>query len=191
MSTSSFSLFFALLAVAAWAATLIVWAAAVAHRRAPDSALGTLFDDIGRLSLWIAALVAIVTTCGSLYYSEVAHFVPCKLCWYQRIAMYPLSISLLVAAIRRDVQVWWYVVPPAVIGAAFAIYHAQLQAFPAQHSSFCTLSEPCTVRYVWQFGFVSLPLMAVSAFTLVVTLVLTARATADHPTPIQGALSCS
>ncbi len=112
MSTSSLSLFFALLAVAAWAATLIVWAAAVAHRRAPDSALGTLFDDIGRLSLWIAALVAIVTTCGSLYYSEVAHFV-------------------------------------------------------------------------------SLPLMALSAFTLVVTLVLTARATAHHPIPIQGALSCS
>ncbi len=175
MSTSSFSLFFALLTIAAWAATVGLWLLAAVHRRAPDSSLAVVFDDVGHVALWIAALVAIVTTCGSLYFSEIAHFIPCKLCWYQRIAMYPLGVTLLVAAFRRDGRVWWYVAPPALIGAAFAIYHTQLQAFPSQHSSFCTVTEPCTVRYVWEFGFISLPLMALSAFVLIITLVLTAR----------------
>jgi len=181
VSTASFSTFFALLTVAAWIATAALWFVALVHRRAPDSALGVLFEDVGQVALWIAWLVAIVTTCGSLYFSEIAHFIPCKLCWYQRIAMYPLSITLVVAAVRRDARVWWYVVPQAAIGAAFAIYHTQLQAFPSQHSSFCTITEPCTVRYVWKFGFISLPLMALSAFTLIITLVLTARATAELP----------
>jgi disulfide bond formation protein DsbB len=107
---------------------------------------------------------------GSLYFSQVAHFTPCALCWYQRIAMYPLSIVLLIAALRGDRRVAWYVVPVATIGALFAAYHTQLQAFPSQHSSFCTLAEPCTVRYVWEFGFVSLPFMALSAFVFVITM---------------------
>ena len=179
MSTSSLSLFFGLLTIAAWIATVGLWALALGHRRKPDSQLGLAFEDVGHVALWIAALVAIVTMCGSLYFSEVAHFIPCKLCWYQRIAVYPLSITLVIAAIRRDARVWWYVLPQATAGAAFAIYHTQLQAFPGQHSSFCTLTEPCTVRYVWEFGFISLPLMALSAFTLIITLVLTARATAE------------
>ncbi|MBV8951763.1 MAG: hypothetical protein JOZ99_12870, partial [Actinobacteria bacterium] len=91
-----------------------------------------------------------------------------------RIAMYPLSVILLIAALRRDRQVWWYVLPQAVVGAGFAVYHTQLQAFPSQGSSFCTLSEPCTVRYVWEFGFVSLPFMALSAFVFVITMVIVA-----------------
>ena len=125
-----------------------------------------------RLGLWLAWLVALVTTLGSLYFSEIAHFTPCKLCWYQRIAMYPLAIVLLVAAFRRDRRIAWYVVPVAIVGAGFAAYHTQLQAFPSQHSSFCTTTEPCTVRYVWEFGFVSLPLMALSAFVFIITMTI-------------------
>jgi len=175
MSTHAFSVFFAILALACWAGTATIVVCAIAHRRAPDASLGVLYEDLAPLALAIAALVAIVTTAGSLYYSEIAHFTPCKLCWYQRIAMYPLAVVLPIAAFRRDRDIWHYVVPPAVIGAGFAIYHTQLQAFPSQHSSFCTTLEPCTVRYVWQFGFVSLPFMALSAFTIIIALVLTAR----------------
>ena len=66
--------------------------------------------------------------------------------------------------------------PLAGVGAALAVYHTQLQAFPSQHSTFCTTTEPCTVRYVWEFGFVSLPFMALSAFAFVITMtVLAAR----------------
>lgn len=171
MSTANFSVFFACLSLACWAATGVVVIAASVSWRRPESAVAGLVDDVREVSLWLAWLVALVTTLGSLYFSEVAHFTPCKLCWYQRIAMYPLAILLLIAALRRDHKVAWYVVPLAGAGALFAIYHTQLQAFPHQHSSFCSLTEPCTIRYVWEFGFVSLPFMALSAFAFILTMV--------------------
>ena len=181
MTTDAFSVFFALLSLAAWAgslATIGVWAWS---RRRRDGVSGAWFHDVQRVGLWLAWLVAAVTTAGSLYYSQVAHFTPCALCWYQRIAMYPLSIVLLIAALRNDRRIAWYVVPVATIGALFAAYHTQLQTFPHQHSSFCTLTEPCTVRYVWEFGFVSLPFMALSAFVFVITMTAAAASFAsDH-----------
>jgi disulfide bond formation protein DsbB len=172
VTTADFSVFFALLSLACWGATVAVIGLAVAARASKGRALGELFDDLGRVGLWLEWLVALVTTLGSLYYSEIAHFTPCKLCWYQRIAVYPLSLTLLVAAVRRDRKIAWYVVPVALVGAAFAAYHTQLQAFPNQRSTFCTTTEPCTVRYVWEFGFVSLPFMALSAFVFITTMTL-------------------
>jgi disulfide bond formation protein DsbB len=174
------SRFFAILSLACWTATvatLVIWV--VAHRF-QNNRLRVFVEDIAHSALWLAWLVALVTTLGSLYYSEVAHFTPCKLCWYQRIAMYPFAIVLLIAALRRDRRIAWYVVPVATIGAGFALYQTQLQAFPHQHSSFCTLAEPCTIRYVWEFGFVSLPFMALAAFAFVITMtLLAARAELD------------
>jgi disulfide bond formation protein DsbB len=177
VSTRTFSSFFAVLTLACWAGTVLLLALVLTRRRLAGAA--DLYEDVSRAALWIAALVALVTMAGSLYYSEVAHFVPCKLCWYQRIAAYPLTILLLVAAIRRDRRVWFYAVPLAVAGAGFAVYHSQLQAFPDQTSSFCTVTEPCTVRYVWEWGFVSLPLMALSAFVFIIALVLIARSSVE------------
>lgn len=172
MSTADFSRFFAVLALVCFAATAGVLILALAAWRRPGTASAALFDDVRRLGLWLAWLVALVTTAGSLYFSEVANFTPCKLCWYQRIAIYPFVVVLLVAALRRDRRVVWYVAPVAIVGACLAAYHTQLQAFPSQHSSFCTTTEPCTVRYVWEFGFVSLPLMSLSAFAFIITMTI-------------------
>jgi disulfide bond formation protein DsbB len=173
MSTEALSRFFALLSLACWVGTVAVVALACAARRA-GGIWSSRLDDVSRVALWLGWLVALVTTLGSLYFSEIAHFTPCALCWYQRIAMYPLAIVLLVAALRRDRAIAWYVVPVATIGALFSIYQTQLQAVPHQHSSFCTTTEPCTVRYVWEFGFVSLPFMALAAFAFIVTMCLCA-----------------
>jgi disulfide bond formation protein DsbB len=169
VTTADFSVFFALLSLACWGGTALVVALAVATRGGSPR-VRDLFDDLCDVGLWLAFLVALVTTLGSLYYSEIAHFTPCKLCWYQRIAMYPLTLTLFVAALRNDRRVAFYVLPVAVVGAAFSIYQTQLQAFPHQHSSFCSTTEPCTVRYVWEFGFVSLPFMALSAFAFIITM---------------------
>jgi disulfide bond formation protein DsbB len=174
VSTADFSVFFALLSLACWGGTAATYALWTRSRFNPHGEAGALFIDVQRVALWLAWIVALVTMLGSLYFSEVAHFTPCKLCWYQRIAMYPFSIVLLIAALRRDRRIAWYVVPVAAIGALFAAYQTQLQAFPHQHSSFCTLSEPCSVRYVWEFGFVSLPFMALSAFVFVITMTIIA-----------------
>ena len=174
MSTETLSRFFAALAIGTFAATLTVVALAITRRARPDSGAAALLDDVAENSLWLAALVAAVTSGGSLYYSLGAHFNPCELCWYQRICVYPLAVVLLIAAARRDFAYWRYGLPPAAVGIVIAAYHSQLQAFPSQ-ATFCRLDNPCTVRYVWQFGFVSLPLMDLAALTFIAAMLLLAR----------------
>jgi disulfide bond formation protein DsbB len=127
---------------------------------------------IGDSTLVLACVVAVVATLGSLYLSEIAHFVPCPLCWYQRIAMYPLAVLLAIAAFRSDFGIRRYVVPLAAIGSALSIYHYQLERFPSQASVACSAEVPCTVVWIWRFHYISIPFMALSAFALIVTLLL-------------------
>ena len=128
--------------------------------------LRALIEVRGR---WLAFVVAAGAMAGSLYYSESAGFIPCEFCWYQRIAMYPLAVVLLVAAVTRDERAWRYVVPIAVIGMALSIYHVQLQVFPDQASS-CSTGVPCHARYVQEYGFVSIPVMALCGFISVLAI---------------------
>lgn len=128
--------------------------------------LRAFIDERGR---WLAFLVAAGAVAASLYYSEHVGFIPCEFCWYQRIAMYPLAVILLVAAITKDELASRYVLPIAVIGIALSIYHYQLQLFPDQASS-CSAGVPCHARYVEEFGFVSIPLMALCGFAAVIAL---------------------
>jgi len=176
VSTETASVFFALLSLLCLVATAGVVVLALVARANPDSPAVDLLDDLGRVALWLAWVVALVTTLGSLYYSQVAGFVPCELCWLQRIAIYPLAVVLLIAAVRRDRSIWIYAVPVAALGSLVSIYQSQLQAFPTQ-STFCSTTTPCSARYVWQFGFVSLPFMALTAFVFIITMLLVARAT--------------
>jgi len=181
MTVQTMSTFFAVLSLACWVATAAVVAlAGVVRLGGGDRTLAAL-QDVGEVALWAAWVVAATTTAGSLYYSLGAHYLPCELCWYQRICMYPLAIVLAVAAATRDRRVWRYVIGPAVIGTVIAVYHSQLQAYPAQRT-FCASSNPCTTRYVWEFGFVSLPLMALSAFVFIIAMVLVARWDPTPPT---------
>ena len=175
MSTATFTRLFAILSLITWAGTLTVIALAWIRRRNPESAAAYLYEDIRANAVWLAFAVALFTTLGSLYLSEIAHFTPCPLCWYQRICMYPLFVALLVGGLRRDREVYAYVLPPAFIGAGFAIYHTQLQAFPQQHGPFCKGFDPCTVRYVWEFGFVSIPFMSLAAFAFIITMMFVLR----------------
>jgi hypothetical protein len=179
MSVQTASFFFAALSlVALVGAASAAMIAVVARSAIGAGPLGWLRADLGRAALGLAFGVATVATLGSLYYSEIAGFTPCKLCWYQRIAMYPLTIVLGVAALRRDHSVRFTVVPIAVIGALIAAYHAWIQAFPPTGgSAFCTADVPCTDRFVWEFGFVSLPFMALSGFIFIITMAFIAQPT--------------
>jgi len=173
MTTSQLSVFFATLSLACWAGTLSVIALVVARLRSANDGLARVVASVSASSLWLAWVVALVTSGGSLYYSLGAHFDPCELCWYQRICMYPLSAILLVAAVRGDRRIWRYAMPQALVGAVIAIYHTQLQAFPKQ-VTFCSSVDPCTARYVWEFGFVSLPFMSLAAFGFIITMMVVA-----------------
>lgn len=170
------SRFFASLALLCFAAVAIVAVGAVIRRARPgDDRLDRVRADLGRVALGLSWLVATTATLGSLYLSEVANFVPCPLCWYQRICMYPLALILGIAAVRRDRDVRVYGLPLAMIGALIAAYHSWITAYPPTGgSAFCTVDAPCTERWVWEFGFVSIPLMALAGFLFVITMLLVA-----------------
>ena len=134
MDRQAFALFFAILTVLVQCFVLAVALGALVRRAAPDSALAARVeaarDIVAFDALWVATVVAAVTMLGSLYLSEIADYPPCKLCWLQRIAMYPLSVICLVAAIARDRRVHRYVLPLTAIGAVISVYHYQLERFP-------------------------------------------------------------
>ncbi len=125
-------------------------------------------SDAGR---WLAWLVAATCMVGSLVYSEIYLFKPCLFCWYQRIAMYPLAIVLLVGAIRREASIRFYGLPLSLIGLGISIWHILVQNVSAlQGSGACDPNNPCSRKYVNVFEFVSIPVMAAAGFFLISVL---------------------
>src|SRR5215467_1447317 len=92
--------------------------------------------------LWLAFVVASIATGGSLFFSEFAHFVPCELCWYQRICMYPLSILTLLAALASDYHVVRYLLPLPLVGAGISIYHLLVENGVVAQGRACLVSAP-------------------------------------------------
>jgi len=178
MSTSVITTFFAILALLCLATTILGIGLAVAARVSDGGrrALDRVGDELAGAGLWIAFVIAAVATGGSLYLSGGAGFTPCTLCWYQRIAMYPLALILGIAAWRRDVGVRVYVIPVAVIGALVSCYHILIERFPDLQSGSCDPNNPCSLKWVEHFGFVTIPTMALAGFAAIVTiLALTPR----------------
>ena len=121
-----------------------------------------------RLPLFIALLAAWIATLGSLYFSEVAGFVPCKLCWVQRIFMYPLAEILLVAVLRRDDNVPYYVLPLSLIGMSVSTYHYLLQKTDLfTEGAVCSGGVPCNIDYINWLGFITIPFLALTAFVII------------------------
>lgn len=133
------------------------------------------FSGRARHPIAWAWLVALVASSGSLYLSEIVGFVPCVLCWYQRIAMYPLVLVLGVAVVRGDASVWRYAMPLSVAGGLVAVYHVLIQLQPALDVGACSAGASCTGKYLNVFGFVSIPVMAGMGFLLVTALLALVR----------------
>jgi disulfide bond formation protein DsbB len=177
LTTEAVSTFFALSAIvilvlfAGWA---ILWTAAGRSERAAGWKT-LVVASLGERAPVLAWIVAVIAMAGSLYYSEIAHFTPCEFCWYQRIAMYPLALVLGIAAFRRDRQYWRYALPVVVIGGILSTYHYLMQRFPDLSTGSCSAFAPCTAAYVKQFGFVSIPLMALACFAAIGALLAIGR----------------
>ncbi len=174
---STVALFYALLAVAANVFVIGLVALWLARGRSATASrwLEATRSAIDPIALVGAFVVAALAMGGSLYFSEVAHFEPCKLCWYQRIAMYPLVVILGIAARHGDVGARRYVAPLAVIGAVLSTYHYALELFPSLDSGVCSAISPCTVIWFRQLGFVTMPYLALSAFLLILATLALAR----------------
>lgn len=128
-------------------------------------------------SLLVAWIAAVIATLGSLYFSEVMQFIPCTLCWYQRIFMYPLAIVLGIAFYKNDRRIYPYVLPLSIIGMLISGYHMLLQKIPyLKQFEMCKTGVPCSEDYLNWFGFVTIPMLAFIAFTIItISLVILAR----------------
>jgi disulfide bond formation protein DsbB len=124
-----------------------------------------------RSSLYIALLAAWIAMCGSLYFSEVAGYIPCTFCWYQRILMYPLTIIIPVGILRRDRHLPLYVLPLSVVGIGVSTYHYLLQKTDLfSELSTCQVGVPCSGIWINWFGFITIPFLALIAFFIITVM---------------------
>lgn len=180
MAFETMRTFFALAALAANVITIALIVMAIIDRREDRHP----FEVLRGTTMWLAGAVAAFATIGSLYLSESVGLIPCKLCWYQRIAMYPLAVILPIAAFRKDVMARLSVVVLATIGAGIAAYHRLLEAFPSLDSGSCSAVGPsCSAPLIKEFGFVTIPYMALSAFLLIIALMYADRRNSPRTVP--------
>ncbi len=132
---------------------------------------------LGRRGMLFAFLIALIATLGSLFYSEIAQFEPCRLCWYQRIFMYPQVILLGMALWFRERTMLKYGIVLSSIGAVIALYHYWLQVggSPIVPCSAVGYSVSCSDKFVLIFGYITIPLMAFTAFMMNILLLTLAR----------------
>ena len=129
--------------------------------------------------LWAAFLVAAVATGGSLFFSEIAGFIPCELCWFQRICMYPLSIVTLLAAAKNDFRAARYLLPLPLVGAGISVYHILVENGVVGQSTSCLVSAPggCATEWINEFGYMTIPTLALTGFLLLLALLALASVT--------------
>ena len=177
--TDAVSIGLAALAVviqAALAALILLALASLISPRARGW-LRELRATIAGTELWVAWAIAAVATAGSLFFSEYSDFVPCRLCWFQRIGMYPLAAVLLVAALRRDFRGGpLYALPLPILGSLVSIYHIYIENHPEAESASCKVSAPCSIKWIDELGYVTLPTLALTAFAAIIALLVMARA---------------
>ena len=128
-------------------------------------------------AIYLAFLVSLTATLGSLYYSEIARFVPCTLCWYQRIFMYPQTFLFLTSIYKKTNDIYKYSLVLSFVGGIVALYH-YLSQIGVTNTSGCPVigySISCSQKFVLQYGYITIPLMAFSAFLLIFLLMLTLK----------------
>jgi disulfide bond formation protein DsbB len=118
--------------------------------------------------IYLAWLQALAATLGSLYYSEIKNYTPCVLCWYQRIFMYPLVLIIAVGILRKDKGLASYVLPLSIPGMLIALYHVLLQkGILPEAVAPCSIGASCLTKYTGYFGFITIPVMSLTAFVVI------------------------
>jgi len=119
-------------------------------------------------ALFLAFAAGLIATLGSLYFSEIKGYEPCSLCWYQRILMYPFTIILAIAIIKKDYEIALYTSVLSLIGACISTYHVLIQkvSFFTDKAASCG-RIPCTGDYINWFGFITIPMLALIAFIII------------------------
>lgn len=148
----------------------------VLRARVPD--LGDVAALIGRWGLWVGFLLSLASTALSLYYSEVLGLVPCGWCWAQRVFLWPQILLFAVALWKKDIRIADYSIALSIFGGAAALYQHYLQMggnslLPCPATS--SQAVDCGVRFLFEFGYITFPLMAFSIFAFLIVLMLFVR----------------
>lgn len=126
-------------------------------------------EQVRKHLLYLAWFQASVATAGSLFFSEVMNLPPCVLCWYQRIAMYPLVLILGISIIRKDGIAKVYGLSLAILGFAIAVYHNLLYYKIIPQSIIpCTSGVSCTSKQIEWLGFITIPFLSLVAFSVII-----------------------
>lgn len=143
----------------------------------PSSGRRRFFTFISRHIWPLALTIVLVAVLGSLFYSEIAAYPPCELCWYQRIFMYPQIFLLAWAWYRQDRRIIDYLLILSIVGGAIALYHNYLY-FGSSALAACvsgTSGALCLARYVFEFSYITIPVMSLTAFLILIFLFFTAK----------------
>lgn len=117
-------------------------------------------------------LLSLIATLGSLTYSEILGYTPCKLCWFQRITMYPIALISGIALIKKDNAVKKYVLSLAIVGALIALYHYAVQFLPQVVA--CSYNGvDCALKQAIHYGYITIPMMAFSTFIAIILITIT------------------
>jgi len=165
-----YSLVLGILVVATQLSTVILLIGLVFKNYLP----ATIKEHLQFHGLTYAASIAFLAFLGPLGYSEVLGFDPCKLCWYQRIFMFPLALGLSLGVFRKETSFKPYGMLLAGIGASISLYHVLMQwGVISSASASCGVvgqSISCNVIFVHVFGYITIPVMALTAFVAIMVL---------------------
>lgn len=131
------------------------------------------------LDKWGLLVGFVLTFAGSvltLFYSEILGFPPCPLCWWQRIFLYPQVVLFVLALWKRDRDAAKYSIALSILGLGVSLYHHALQVLPSG-SLPCPAegTVSCAQRFVFEFGYITFPLMSATLFAFLIVLMLFVR----------------
>jgi disulfide bond formation protein DsbB len=130
-------------------------------------------DSSSLAFIFLAFLVSLIATLGSLFFSQIMNFIPCSLCWYQRIFMYPLVFLFLINILFPDDKIFKYTFSLVFVGWSISIYHNLLmyKIIPEDLSP-CVQGVPCSTIYINWLGFITIPLLSFFAYTIILILLI-------------------
>lgn len=153
--------------------TLALLAVFFLQKRFPD--LHSIAGHIERYGTWIGFKLSLLATLGALFYSDVLGFEPCPLCWWQRIFLFPQVILFAVALRKRDRKVAEYSIALSILGVVVALYQHVLQIMPEGTLPCPAVAAGCAQRIIFEFGYITFPLVSFSVFALLIVVMLFVR----------------
>lgn len=126
--------------------------------------------------IWLALILTLVSTAMSLVYSDYFGIVPCSLCWFQRIFLYPQAVLFVIALWKKEsARIADYSIWLSIFGAVVALYQHYIQIVGEGPLPCPVSGGDCVKRFLFEFGYITFPLVAFSAFALLIVIMLFVR----------------